>query len=342
MREEFIDEAIDEFEKYNRLHINEYVSDSLDIDDDRKRDNYIGKDVFKTRILEWLQSFGEEDRKVFLELLKKYRYYTENKLRKVFINWVKYIKDNYCNEQDMQSVFFVTFPSKNGIQSGGDSIRSLFEISTIGMIKKDNFIADTQKNKERIVNEGKVVVFFDDVVGTGTTMYGNIVRVYNELEMNKYPEKKLVVALVCANEKVVNDKIKDLNKRGIGMDVLIYEKMEKCFRNDGDGIFEKNLAEEYREIVRKYEEEIQKNNIDGSDKNFILGFGKCEFLLSFFYNTPNNTLSNFWRPSKVSVPLFIRSSYVRPRIDFIKEQKLKNQKNGYEMKKMENDCDEGE
>ena len=53
----------------------------------------------------------------------------------------------------------------------------------------------------------------------------------------------------------------------------------------------------------------------------VLGFKKGQLLVSFYYNTPNNTLSSFWRPSKVSQPLFIRNKYIRPSTSEIRKNK---------------------
>ena len=72
------------FEDYNNLKVEEYVSPSGRLcfsDRTLKTDKYIGKDIFKQNIDRWLTFFDSEDRSVYLDLLKRYRYYPEQAIK---------------------------------------------------------------------------------------------------------------------------------------------------------------------------------------------------------------------------------------------------------------------
>lgn len=114
-----VDEAIRIFETYNEIKIENYSSDSSVGMDDKISDNYIGQDIFALHVKEWLELFEDEDKYVALELLKNYRYYTERKLRKSLRDIVAKIQEAEMEQEDLNAVYFITFPSKNGVKSGG-------------------------------------------------------------------------------------------------------------------------------------------------------------------------------------------------------------------------------
>ena len=84
------------------------------------------------------------------------------------------------------------------------------------------------------------------------------------------------------------------------------------------------------EKISNIEKIIEDYAIEDRDKKFYMGFEKNQLLVSFYYNTPNNTLSLFWRPTSISVPLFARTSYKRPTIDECRKNKKKLMENAYE------------
>jgi len=329
-----IEDAIRAFENYNQIKIQNYMSDAAEADECCFRDNYIGQDVFQDHIEEWLEFFEEKDQGIFLELLGHYRYYTENKLRKVLRRIVCQVQ----SECDPERTYFVTFPSKEGVKSGGDDLRSLLQIVSLGEIKKDHIISDTDKNVKDIVENAKAIIFLDDVVGSGMTLYGNIKACIEKLKLSKHPDIKLFVAVIYGHKKKIESKVKDLQKLGVRFEEeIIAEEGVKCF--DEAHIF--SDSSKVKQIVETYETEIEMAS-EPDGKSYILGFDKNQFLVSFRYNTPNNTLCNFWRPSSISTPLFIRTSYKRPNISDIRKNKENNERNAYLRGKMRIKCNEGE
>ena len=76
-----------------------------------------------------------------------------------------------------------------------------------------------------------------------------------------------------------------------------FAEESRYFRNAKEGI-DKNFC---KKLCEKYGTERCK------DAKSPLGFDNDELLLSFFHNTPNNTLPIFWTDEKGWYPLFNRS-----------------------------------
>ena len=93
----------------------------------------------------------------------------------------------------------------------------------------------------------------------------------------------------------------------------------------GGYIFKEEEKRKIEKIIEKYEKEI---GIEG-EKDFTMGFGKCKILLSFFYNTPNNTLCSFWKRTDKNIPPFPRDKDRRPTLDIIRKRKKRNTDNAY-------------
>ena len=91
------------------------------------------------------------------------------------------------------------------------------------------------------------------------------------------------------------------------------------------------------EVIKKYEKLIDSYQAKTSTKTYDMGFDKCKLTISFYYNTPNNTLCNFWEYSDIHTPLFERRSQVRPSINNLKTRKSNNEINAYLQKAVKNE-----
>lgn len=80
-------------------------------------------------------------------------------------------------------------------------------------------------------------------------------------------------------------------------------------------------SQEYRQM-EPYEKLIGEFMIQPG-KSYFMGFAQCRLLLSFYYNTPNNTLSTFWRKGVEMEPPFCRDGNQpsRPALEELKNKK---------------------
>lgn len=113
--------------------------------------------------------------------------------------------------------------------------------------------------------------------------------------------------------------------------LLVDHECRKCFSENY--IFAENETES-KNIIMETEEKIAGKKV-GEDQSYALGYENSQLLLSFFYNTPNNTLCMFWKPTETNFPLFVRNSFHRPSLADIKRNREIKRKNAYAMAKEE-------
>ena len=113
--------------------------------------------------------------------------------------------------------------------------------------------------------------------------------------------------------------------------LLVDHECRKCFSENY--IFAENETES-KNIIMETEEKIAGKKV-GEDQSYALGYENSQLLLSFFYNTPNNTLCMFWKPTETNFPLFVRNSFHRPSLADIKRNRGIKRKNAYAMAKEE-------
>lgn len=320
-----IKKAILEFENRNKIAIDNYYCKDRPKDKFALKDNYIGKDIFLKRVNEWLEICSDDaERKYLLELLEEYLYFPQDRFNEEVERIINRLKDEGI---DIRKTLFVTFPSKNGVASGGDNISSALLLATMDVSVKENIITDVERATEDLLDrivEYKYIVFLDDVIGSGTTLNTNIKKFFERFSFPS--EVVFYIAYLCGREKKIREKIKQFKKyykkqfRG----VVLFPLKKSLFQN------ERKDRQQRIEKISNIEKIIEDYAIEDRDKKFYMGFEKNQLLVSFYYNTPNNTLSLFWRPTSISVPLFARTSYKRPTIDECRKNKKKLMENAYE------------
>ncbi len=325
-----IDEAIQLFEQNNAISIKDFNSNRLQcLKNKQFLDQYIGEDIFEKNIECWLDNFKEKD--VFLKLLPNYIYVPEM-IYGIQLDAILSRIEEKCNmgHKILEETYFITFPSKRGIKSGGDIIRALLPIGNLDCVKKEQLIVEVEKNKDSI-SKAKCIVLIDDVIGSGKTAKENICNFFKMDDID-LTGKKLFLVAMYAEETVKRELEKEFNGFEHELEVIVLYECKKCLSENY--IFSKAEMEVSKSIIIRAEEEVAGKKV-GEKKSYALGFENSQLLLSFFYNTPNNTLCIFWKPTKINFPLFTRSSFRRPSIEEIKLNRAIKRKNAYEMAKID-------
>ena len=322
-------DAIHLFEEKNGICINKFHSDRRQcFEKNLYPDQYIGQDIFENNIECWIENFDE--RKVFLQLLANYIYVPEIMYGLKFDDLLSQIVEK-CEKgkEILKQTYFVTFPSSKGIKSGGDVIRDILPIGHLDCIKKEQLIADIKRNKKSISN-AKCIVFIDDVIGSGRTAKRNIADFF-QLEGINFKEKRYFLAALYAESSIKKELEAELEKLEYKVKLLVDHECRKGFSENY--IFAENETES-KNIIMEAEEKIAGKKV-GKDQSYALGYENSQLLLSFFYNTPNNTLCMFWKPTETNFPLFVRNSFHRPSLADIKRNREIKRKNAYAMAKEE-------
>lgn len=324
--EEYIQATLDRFCTNNNIQSDEYLSDGIQARQQRKKlERFIGKDILMDNLKNWLGSFAIEDQKCLLKLIERYTYITQVEMEYMMYELYETIEKKVADiGYNMSDSLFITVESS--VKSGGDNIRTTLQMSNINRIIKEQIISAVSKVDENIIKRAEVIIFIDDIIGTGNTSFRNIRDTCKRFENLHIKNKKIILACICAKQKVIKKIVKSCEKEGINLEIIICKEIQSCFVEDNN--FKVKEREHVMNVIKKYEQLID----DASrtdERTYYLGFEKSKVLISFYYETPNNTLCNFWRYSCISTPLFPRQVNKRPTINELKKRKEINSNNAY-------------
>ena len=131
-----------------------------------------------------------------------------------------------------------------------------------------------------------------------------------------FDEQKIFCGSIAPRLRGIRHVDKNCKKLGISP-TWLYEKewiQEPAFARD---------SQDYRQL-EIYEKRIGEY-LSAPGESFFMGFAKNRLLLSFYYNTPNNTLSTFWRVGANTEPPFYRDGNQPARLSLDDLKKRKRQ-----------------
>ncbi|MFF2178019.1 hypothetical protein ACFVT8_16395 [Lysinibacillus sp. NPDC058147] len=241
----------------------------------------------------WIEQFDKTDMEVYLNLLGKFKYMTRlsviNELRNLFEVYKK-IEPNYVD------TIFVPVSSFGGIYNGAINIVECFEevLEENDEITKKSIPIDPVAYYNTFdLSSVKNVVFLDDIIGSGDTFINFLYRISMDIP-SLIGDRKIYLLSLFNLEKGINniEGMQDLD-----WDItLINTILEKSIFEDPSINEDQNKKKLYKSVVRKYERRLAKEK---SEEVYIMGYKRSEILLGLFYNTPNNTLSTFWKKMEI-------------------------------------------
>lgn len=251
----------------------------LDGDEDERVNN------FELKVTEWLGQIEEKDIKYFIQLLTLFRYYDRIKIRQCFIK----LFCTFAHKANNFNTIYMPITSKNGIINGATELINIFQRAN-HISKEVMPIQPNDYYANRNLNNVENIVFIDDIIGSGTT-----VKYFFEHLIKNYPKlikkKKIFILSLVATQKGIDRICKFCDEKKIDVNFIFNYKLEKAFVPNN--VFkDEKLANEAKKVIRKYEKRV------ATDPIYILGYKKSELLVSFYYNTPNNTLCTFWCTNK--------------------------------------------
>lgn len=235
---------------------------------------------FKEKLIKWLNNFKNNDEKIaFLKLLEKYEYYNKLRVRDAFYEMYK-----QCVKDDLE-IAETCILSMCKDDEADSSLEYIGLIREMDRIYRLNFYNDTIlydisriRGKNSITN----ILFFDDICGTGGTVI-KYIKKNEKLLLNKN-----VYLNFCVLTKYALNRLNEFKKQYTFIrEINFFELKEKSLDDD------KVLNENYRKQVENIE-----NSLWGNGSNNILGYKNSQLLITFFHNTPNNTISSFWYSEK--------------------------------------------
>lgn len=232
---------------------------------------------YDTKIDKWLNQFEESEKDIILELLKHFKYYTSRKLNKAVINLYQTFIETYGENAD--KVVFIPVHKDFGV-GFSDEFFNKFWIS-------NNIKDSAEKNIYQLLEQGNnfdKIAILDDYSGSGKTIKRTIQKC---IDLNLKCKDTIFYVLVIQISISACERIKNFAKdQGIEIRIINLKTEEKAFENES--IFTRDVSDKKKD---EYFRICINHNIN---KEYILGFDKTQALISFKYNTPNNTLGIFW------------------------------------------------
>lgn len=265
------------------------------------------KTELKNKLDNWLQVVTDEEAAILLELFAHSTYFSKRKINTLFCN-------NYEDMQNKGYSIFTAIESQDIRQNSSHiylnefaMVANVSEYSIIPMLtalKKEDWVYINQ------------IVFLDDIIGTGKTVID-----YFDTVKKLFEGKKILLWVVCITQSA-KEKIEQYAKENdISLEILAYKIEKKAF--ESGYIFDLEEADRNKLIITKLEKRMW-----GRNTKYILGKDESQCLLSFYNDTPNNTLSSFWHGEEPWHPIFERKIKQRPA--WLKEKKRERVNKNYE------------
>lgn len=336
MENKNIDKIIDSFYKFNELRPERYVDNSKSAFYDGKIcDEKICIDNLKQKLLDWSNTFDENDKQYFYELFSHFRYIPEDLYKCKLSNLVDCINEKLKEKGiSKEDILYVTVSSKSGVSSGCDIMRAELRRLGYNSINKNQVIANVERIDQDVIINAKAIVFIDDVILSGLT----IINTMNDF-IARFPDVDFNnKEIICTALQIKISTTKYIKKRtresGIDFHILCNEEQEIKSAFKKGYVFPKEQQKEIEKIVKRYEDLIddRQNNDDG--KTYSMGFKESKVLLAFTYDTPNNTLCNFWKKTEFHKPIFksdriVNSNKSRITVNDLKKKKKESKNKAY-------------
>lgn len=243
---------------------------------------------FEINFDKWCIFPTDEDEKICLDLLKKFDYYSKSRVNLELQKLHKQLEEIW----DLKSDDTVYTIIKNKYGKINSSMEYLLEYRLINDIENNLCREDITCIQEEMYKNIDNVVIIDDCIGSGQTT-----REFFEKYKARLIGKKIYLILIYAVSEFANELEKFAKDNGYTLTILCANLNEKAFSENEDN-----------EIKEKFITISQNRKIP---KDRILGRDEVEALVSFYNNTPNNTLGIFWCQTEKNVPLFKRNNNKR-------------------------------
>ncbi len=265
---------------------------------------------FKQNCDEWFSQLPGEIQDVSLQLLEMFTYYSQKCVNQYLLDLGAKLED--VGNPDPEVTLYAPLLSNKGIvNSSVDYLCTYRQLHEISKFKTtwnlDAYIAASPGKYSQIKN----IVIVDDYCGSGKSLESFV-----ELHSDHLKGKHIyyVVTYFMVEARPLINKISETHE--VEIDVI--------YVNIGHRVFDSSRfsgkEDELRKAIKKASKKL---NID---KRYSLGKYNSESLVSFYNDTPNNTIGLFWYDSDKFFSIFPREfentdGLKRPTPQSLKQQK---------------------
>ena len=279
------------------------------------------------RIDTWLENIDRCDHDLFLRMVSKYNYITYTTAIHRYANAVSRLKKHLEHQGLLLSdVLFITTKQRE-TKRGNDNVKTDLHALTILDIDAQQIISANVRDIEDSLLPIQAVVFVDDIISTGYILRSTIEDFVSRTDslglLDNFLAKELFFICIVPTKtglKHIKKKCQDI---GLRITPIYDEEWNTKSAFKGNYIFSDKEKSEVMAKIEKYEELIN-NEIAKDGESYVFGFEQRKQLVSFYYNTPNNTLCSFWGHTSQHIPLFKRQNQPIP--SMIELRKVKKRK----------------
>mgnify|MGYP001863913647 FL=1 len=256
----------------------------------------------------WIDDLDQKELYILSKLLKNYNYHSRKDSFEIVTNLAEKTMEEFNINNDNTII--------SPVRKSDGKINSSYEYWLIhrnvsGLSKNiyyDSLDGILDEEWDNIEN----VVYIDDCSGTGHQFVKFLER------QNKSFQGKRIIFIVI---EIMEDAIQFIknysHKTGIQIQIRSKVVAGKAFKNSSDE--EKNI---FTAMSRK--RKIR--------DNYIMGYKDAEALMTFYNNTPNDTLGIFWFPIDDKKPIFSREMDIQPGWKRSRDEKNTRRRERYESK----------
>lgn len=273
---------------------------------------------FQENCDEWISQLPDEIQEITLQLLEMFEYYSQQRINDYLVELHSILSER--EEFDAEKVLYTHFPSSKGIANSSSDY--LISYRQLNRIRKYNVAVDLNgyiKSNPEKYGEIENIVIVDDFCGSGKTLKSFI---SNHIDIIRGKHIYYLITYLMEESKTVINEIS--SQYGVVVDPIYINSGKKAF----DDKQYSGKEDALRSQIKKYSEGI------GIPKQYRLGKYKSESLVSFYNNTPNNTIGLFWFDSENYFSIFPRElenteGLKRPTPHTLKQQKAARNAQNY-------------
>lgn len=275
-------DAIDAFFMYNDINA-QWVADGIYSD---PKLEHLSKQIDL-----WLQDIHQAHHSVFLRMLSRYTYITELQAAKRYSEAVDLLEEHLSNQnRTLSEAVFISVESPSHTKCGSDNVRTDLHRKNVSRMDASQIIATARKMTPQSLSQYTAIVFVDDIVSTGFTLRHTInafAQQFPQIMQQNIPVFCICIVPTKSGLRHLCDKVSP------GLQVVpIYREEWQSDSLFKRGIFEHGEREYTEKTIGRYETMIDAY-MKEEDDTYAWGFRQSKQLVSFYYNTPNNTLCSF-------------------------------------------------
>lgn len=264
------------------------------------------------RLDAWLRELPPADHPAFLTLLSGYTYLTTRTASEQYAALLNRFEAELNGRGiPLSAALFVTFEASNGKKGGSSHVQTDFHRLSVERVHKAQIVASVSRLPS--VESAQAILFLDDIQGSGKTTFDGISGFCKRFPAVLDSKLPLYFAALVPTERGERFVTQACLDKGISITPFQWgcAYSRRAFEDGflfprGEQAPEYARVKQYEDMIDAYLANPPKKHPKRARVSCSMGFEDSQLLVSFYYNTPNNTLCSFWKETDRHIPLFYR------------------------------------